>query len=180
MNRVLSAVDWTADTCARAGQIMVVLIASLMFYEVVARYVFLAPTGWSQDIAVTAQVWFTYLGMAYVLRHREMIRITAILTLLGPGYRRGLEGFSLLVIIAFCVIAVTFGIDIVLDSIRLGRRQPTILEMPNWISEIPVVIGFFLLGVQAVAELVRLPFRPAPEFSPGGSSDHAPDEDNRP
>lgn len=170
--RVMSAVDRTADICARAGDVVVVLIAAMMFYEVVARYVFLAPTGWSQDIAVTAQVWFTYFGMAYVLRHRELIRITAVLGRLGPNMRRALEAFALLVIAAFSAIAVWYGADIVADSIKLGRRQPTMLEMPNWISEIPVVLGFLLLFVQALAELARLPFRPAPEFAIDGAAEH--------
>lgn len=178
-NRVMSVVDWTADICARAGEILVVLIAAMMFYEVVARYVFRAPTSWTQDVAVTAQVWFTYMGMAYVLRHRELIRITAFLVKLGPTYRKVLEGFSLIVIATFCVIATVYGTDTVLDSIRLGRRQPTMLEMPNWISEVPVVIGFCLLGLQAVAEFIRLPFRPAPEFSIEGAAEHALAEDKR-
>lgn len=178
-NRVMSAVDWTADISARAGEILIVLIAAMMFYEVVARYVFSAPTGWTQDVAVTAQVWFTYMGMAYVLRHRELIRITAVLVKIGPIPRKVLEGFSLSVICAFCVIAIVYGTDTVLDSIRLGRRQPTMLEMPNWISEVPVIVGFFLLGLQGLAELIRLPFRPAPEFSFEGAAEHALSEDNQ-
>lgn len=177
--RVLSAVDKTADFCARVGQVIVVLIAVMLFYEVVARYVFLAPTGWTQDVAVTGQVWLTYLGMAFVLRHRELIRITAVLSMFGPGVRKGLEGFSLIVIIAFSGIAVYYGSDIVADSIRLGRRQPTMLEMPNWISELPVIVGFALLGVQGLADLIRLPFRPAPEFSPGGATEPTLEEDRR-
>ncbi|MEX0695866.1 MAG: TRAP transporter small permease, partial [Rhodospirillales bacterium] len=164
---------------ARAGEIVIVLIAGMMFYEVVARYVFLSPTGWTQDVAVTAQVWFTYMGMAYVLRKRELIRITAVLVKLGPGMRKILEGFSLIVICAFCVIATVYGTDTVLDSIRLGRRQPTMLEMPNWISELPVIVGFFLLGVQSFVELIRLPFRPAPEFSIEGAQEHALVQDSR-
>lgn len=179
-NRVMSAVDRTADICARVGAVVVVVIAIMMFYEVVARYVFLKPTGWSQDVAVTAQVWFTYFGMAYVLRHRELIRITAVLGRLGPGWRRGLEAFALLVIAAFSAIAMWYGADIVADSIRLGRRQPTMLEMPNWVSELPVVLGFALLFLQALADLIRLPFRPAPEFAVDGSAEHVLEEEKRP
>lgn len=176
---LLSAVDRTADVCARIGQVMVVLVAIMLFYDVIARYVFLAPTIWAQDVAITIQVWFTYLGMAFVLRHREMIRITALLSIMGPGGRKAMDAFSLVVIIAFSVIAVVYGADVLADSIRIGRRQPTMLEMPNWISELPVIVGFALLGVQGVAELIRLPWRPAPTFAPGGPRIHSVDEDGR-
>lgn len=179
-SRLLSAVDRTADACAQVGQVMVVAIAAMLFYDVMARYVFLAPTGWAQDIAITGQVWFTYLCMAFVLRHREMIRITAVLSIIGPRARKLMEAFSLIVIIAFSAIAVFHGADVLAESIRIGRRQPTMLEMPNWVSELPVVIGFVLLAVQGIAELVRLPFRPSPTFTPGGAAEHAVEDEMRP
>jgi TRAP-type C4-dicarboxylate transport system permease small subunit len=149
----------------------------MLFLEVVARYIFNAPTIWTQDVAITCQVWMTYLGMAYVLRQRQLIRIVAIASLFGPRMRKALEGFSLLVIIAFGMVAVVYGGDMVADSIRLGRRQPTMLEMPNWITELPVVIGFAFLSLQAVADLIRLPFRPAPDFNAG--AEHAVEEEGR-
>ncbi len=170
--RLLTTVDGLGNFCARLGDLIIIAISVMLFYEVGARYLFNSPTQWSQDIAVTLQVWFTYLGMAYVLRQHQLIRITAVLGLLPARGRQLLEGLSLLIILAFSTVAVTKGWGIVADSIHLGRRQPTMLELPNWISELPVVIGFALLGVQALADLLRLPFRPAPEFTPAG--EHAP------
>lgn len=171
--RLLAAVDRIADLCASAGQVMVVAIAAMLFYDVIARYVFNAPTGWAQDIAITGQVWFTYLCMAFVLRHREMIRITAILAIVGPRARKLMDAFSLIVIVAFSIMAVVYGADVLAESIRIGRRQPTMLELPNWITEAAVVVGFALLAVQGIADLVRLPFRPPPTFTPGGATEHA-------
>lgn len=136
----------------------------ILSYEVCARYFFNAPTIWIHDYAITFQVWFTYFAMAYVLRSGEMIRITAVIGLLGPTGRRIAEAFSLLVIIAISVLVVILGSAIVADSIALGRRQPTMLSLPNWIVELPVVIGFALLAVQALLNLIRLPFVEAPVF----------------
>lgn len=173
----LAVVDRVTGACVVLGDVMVMSIAVMLSFEVAARYIFNAPTIWTQDVAVALQVWFTYLGMAYVLRQRQLIRITAVLVRLGPGARRLLEGFSLLIIAAFSIMAVIYGWDVVADSFRLGRRQPTMLQMPNWIAELPVVLGFALLAIQATADLIRLPFSPAPSFSPGG--EHATDEENR-
>ncbi|MBB4305679.1 TRAP-type C4-dicarboxylate transport system permease small subunit [Rhodobium orientis] len=165
---VLRLVDAAGAACARLGDVLVAAIAAMLCFEVVARYLFNSPTIWAQDVAIAFQVWFTYLGMAYVLRQRQLIRITALLALAGPASRRLADGFALLVILGFSLIAVIYGWDIVAESIRLGRRQPTMLELPNWIVELPVVVGFALLALQALAELIRLPFAPAPEFSPTG------------
>ncbi|MCW2306315.1 TRAP transporter small permease [Rhodobium gokarnense] len=164
----LRLIDAAGAACARLGDVLVAAIAAMLCFEVVARYLFNSPTIWAQDIAIAFQVWFTYLGMAYVLRQRQLIRITALLALASPSLRRLADGFALLVILAFSLIAVIYGWDIVAESIRLGRRQPTMLELPNWIVELPVVVGFALLALQALADLVRLPFAPPPEFSPTG------------
>lgn len=166
--KMLIWADHLADWLARLGDLMIISVALMLFGEVVARYLFNAPTIWTQDIAITLQIWFTYLGMAYVLRQRELIRITAVIALLGPRMRQVAEGFALTVILLFSVMATLYGWEIVSESIHAGRRQPTILELPSWISELPVVAGFALLALQSLAELIRLPYRPAPIFSPGG------------
>lgn len=164
-------VDGLSALCGRVGDLMLMAIAAMLTYEVVARYVFLAPTEWTQDVAVTMQIWFTYLGMALVLRNRQMIRISAFLAIAPAKARYVLEGVALLVIGAFAVVATVKGYDMLMDSIRLDRRQPTMMALPNWIAELPLVIGFALLFLQSLVDLIRLPFGPAPSFSAGGEHD---------
>jgi TRAP-type C4-dicarboxylate transport system permease small subunit len=169
----LAIIDRISDFSGQLGVIMVICVSAMLSYEAFARYLFNAPTQWTQDVSVTLQVWFTYLGMALVLKEREMIRISALLSVAPRWARYVLEGLALLIIFLFSVMAVDQGYGMVIDSFVLDRRQPTMLAMPNWIAELPVVLGFALLAVQALADLIRLPFRPAPEFSPGGEHDPA-------
>lgn len=169
--KLLRLVDWVADACGQIGYLMVIAISLMLTYEVIARYVFSAPTQWTQDIAVTFQIWFTYLGMALALKQRQMIRITAFLAIAPQWMRYVMEALALVVIAAFSAVATVKGYDMLVDSIALGRRQPTMLALPNWIAEIPIVIGFGLLFIQACSDLIRLPFGPAPSFSPGGEHD---------
>ena len=161
----LSFIDRLSDRCGRVSDLLVILITVLLTFEVVARYVFSAPTRWTSDIAVSLQIWFVYIGMAAVLRQGQMIRITALIARAPERLRYFLEGLSLVVICAFSVVAVVKGMDMLLDSIRLGRRQPTMIALPNWVSEVPVVLGFALLSVQSLLQLIRLPFGPAPVFA---------------
>lgn len=176
-NVFLRFVDRVADASGKMGIYMLIFVTVVLTYEAVARYFFHAPTQWTQDVSVTLQIWFTYMGMALVLKDREMIRITALLSIAPRPVRYVLEAVALIVIFLFSLLAVTKGWDVVADSIRLGRRQPTMLALPNWIAELPVVIGFFLLLVQSAAELIRLPFRGPPSFTATGELDAAsPDE----
>jgi len=172
-SRLLRCVDRIADLCGAAGIAMLIFITGALTYEAVARYFFHAPTQWTQDISVTMQIWFTYIGMAMVLKDGKMIRITAILGISPVWFRYACEGLALLIIFLFSFMATVKGWDVVADSIRLGRRQPTMLALPNWIAELPVVLGFALLTVQSFVEIVRLPFRGPPSISAESELDMA-------
>ncbi|KAA0911259.1 TRAP transporter small permease [Pusillimonas sp. ANT_WB101] len=163
---LLRIVDRVADVCGHIGVLMIIFITAALTYETIARYFFHAPTQWTQDISVTMQVWFTYLGMALVLKEGKMIRITAMLGIAPAWVRYACEALGLIIILLFSIMATVKGFDVVTDSIALGRRQPTMLALPNWIAELPVVLGFALLSLQSLAELIRLPFRGPPSFDP--------------
>jgi TRAP-type C4-dicarboxylate transport system permease small subunit len=164
MGRISAALGAVSDYLGYLSAALLFAAGLILSYEVAARYFFSAPTIWVQDYAITMQVWFTYMAMAYVLRSREMIRITAVVGLLGTTGRKLVEAFTLLVIIAISILVIVLATDIVRESIALGRRQPTMLALPNWIVELPVVLGFILLALQAAVDLVRLPYVEAPAF----------------
>lgn len=170
-NRFVRLVDGLSGLCNVAGIAMLVFVMGALTYETVARYFFHAPTQWTQDISVTMQIWFGYLAMALVLRDRKMIRITALLAIAPRWLKIACEALALLIILAFSVIAVTKGYSVLADSIRLGRREPTMLALPNWISELPVVIGFALLALQTMAEMLRLLIAGPPSYSPSNELD---------
>ncbi len=139
-------------------------IGVALTYDVIARFVFHSPTSWAADVSTIMQIWVVYASMAYVLKERNLIRITAFIRMASPFWRKVAEAFSLLVIGFFASIMLWESIDIVVESIEQGRRAATMIETPTWIPEIAIPIGFGLLLLQVLADLVRLPGRPAPEF----------------
>ena len=170
-NPLLRWADRLSGACGLLGMAMLAFVMCALTYETVARYFFHAPTHWTQDISITLQVWFGYLAMALVLRDRKMIRITAILAIAPRWLKAACEALALLIILAFSIIAVTKGWSVLADSIRLGRREPTVLALPNWISELPVVLGFALLALQTLAEMLRLVVDGPPAYAPSNELD---------
>ncbi len=146
-------------------------IGIVLTYDVAARFLFMSPTAWAGDVSIILQIWVVYVCMAGVLRERGLIRITAFVRLLGPAGRKLAEGFSLVFITVFSVIMTWESLLVVLESLARGRRAPTMIETPMWIPEIAIPIGFTLLALQALAELARLPSRPAPECAEEDASE---------
>ncbi|MPZ12612.1 MAG: TRAP transporter small permease subunit [Kiloniellaceae bacterium] len=159
---MLKTIDRLNDAFGWLAAAAFVAVGAMITYEVVMRYVFLAPTVWAEELSRFLQIWATYIAAAYVLRHRQLIAITLLVNKLGPQGRRVADAFALIWILLFCAVAVFYGLEIMLDSIRQGRASATMLGVPKWMTEAAIPFGFTLLGLQALAELIRLPQNPPP------------------
>lgn len=160
---MLKFIDRLNDAFGWIAAAAFVAVGAMISYEVVMRYVFLAPTIWAEELSRFLQIWATYIAAATVLRHRQLIAITVVVERLGPRGRKLAEAFSLVCILLFCAVAVWYGLVIMADSLRLGRSTPTMLSVPQWMTELAIPLGFTLLGLQALAELIRLPKAPPPK-----------------
>ncbi len=137
----------------------------MISYEVVARYVFLAPTIWAEEMSRFFQIWATYLAAAYVLRHRDLITIDVLLQRLRPRARHVAALCALTVVAIFSLVAVYYGMQSMLESIRIGRASSTMLTVPLWMTEVAIPLGFGALLLQALAELSGL-LRAGPDVTP--------------
>jgi TRAP-type C4-dicarboxylate transport system permease small subunit len=140
-------------------------VGAMITYEVVARYVFLAPTIWAEEMSRFFQIWATYLAAAYVLRHRDLITIDVLLQRLRPRARHVAALCALAVVAIFSLVAVYYGMQSMLESIRIGRASSTMLTVPLWMTEIAIPLGFGALLLQALAELGGL-LRAGPDVTP--------------
>ncbi len=161
-------IDRISDACGVLAAVLFFVIGGMISYEVVARYLFNAPTIWSEEMSRFAQIWATYLAAAYVLRHRELIAVTLLVERLGPRGRRLADAFSLLAILAFSAVVIVYGAGIARESWEIGRATSTMLAVPKWMTESAIPVGFGLLAVQALVALARLARPGAPAADGGG------------
>lgn len=130
---------------------------AVMGYEVVARYLFNAPTIWAHEstIALTG-VGFLFAG-AYTLNRREHIRITSLYQLFPASVRWAIDVFSYLVTL--------FYIGLLLYGAwwLAGRAWATMETSASaWNQPTPVliksalVVGSALILLQALVHLLQL------------------------
>ena len=135
---------------------MLFSIGAMITYEVVMRKVFNSPTIWVDEITRFVQVWAVYLASAHILKIRGLITVELFSASLSRNMVRILEIFSLLVIAFFSIIAFYYGLGVVLESIEMGRKTSTMLGVPKWFTESAIPVGFGLLFIQTVVELLKL------------------------
>ena len=149
LDRLTTALAWLAAA-------LFTLAGAMLTYEVVARYFFTAPTIWAAELSQLCLIWGALIAMAWALRARRHIVVDAVAALLPPAVRRWTDGFAMLFVAAFSAALVWKGWPIFWDSFERGRTTGSMLDLPSWVAELAVPLGFLLLGVQAVVEMVRI------------------------
>ena len=142
---------------ALAAALLFVLGTGVMLtYEVVARYFFTAPTIWAAELSQMCLIWGSLIAMPWCAgSERRHIQITAVTALLSPGGRRLVSAAAMITVAVFSVIVLGKGFEIFWDSFERGRTTGSLLNLPVWIAELSIPVGFFLLLAQSLIETGR-------------------------
>jgi TRAP-type C4-dicarboxylate transport system permease small subunit len=145
-------------TPARLGfldKIVVVFFAAILIIVLTAvffRYVIGHSLPWSDEVVRYLFVQFTLLGTALALRDRQHIRVEFFIEHLPPKLRRGVEALGLVLVLAFNVLLMVFGMRWVFES--AGSTTPALGLPLNWVlfAALPVSALFALVyGVRRLA-----------------------------
>lgn len=149
-------IDRLGDSLATLSAWMFFAIGGMILWEVFFRYVFISPTIWAEELARFFQIWALYIATASVLREGSMIRIGLLIDRLGSRPRAAAEIFSLAVIAAFSAVSCWYGAKIAVDSWEVGRMSGTMLNVPHWMTEGAIPVGFAFLLLQALVQIIRV------------------------
>ncbi len=99
----------------------------LVSYEVVMRYVFNAPTVWSESAARLCMVWLVVLGMNLAIRHGDHIRVDFFVDNASPRWQAILAAVRIIVVAIVTLILIYAGYKIAVANwtqIASGIRIP--------------------------------------------------------
>ncbi len=153
---MIKIIDAITEFFGKLSAWLFFFIGIIVTYEVFVRYVFDSPTIWVDEVSSVTQIWAAYIGVAFALKHKDMIVIDIVFKDHNSITRKILETFSLLIIIAFSAITVYYGYEIWLDSTLKGHRTDTFLALPKWFTQASIWVGFLLLFFQAIAEIIKV------------------------
>lgn len=110
-HRPTGLIDRIALAVARVMMWISTLIVAVIFYEVIARYIFLRPTLWAYELSWwSAGILYLFSGW-YVLQQRAHIRLTLFYDLMPPPMRRAADALSFLTVLLFCSAVVWGGFN---------------------------------------------------------------------
>ncbi|KIN64090.1 TRAP transporter, DctQ-like subunit [Sulfitobacter noctilucicola] len=153
----MNTITFVSRIACTVGAVLLAATGVMLTYEVIARYFFIRPTIWAAELSQLCLIWGCLLAMAYLLTLRRHITVNAVTSLLPYNAQKACAFIALAVIVVFSAIVAFWGYDIAHDSFVRGRLTGSLLNYPLWIAEASVPIGFGLLMLQGVVELVQLP-----------------------
>lgn len=145
------------------GACLFVLVAFAILYEVISRYILGSPSIWVEELTLLAQVWATYLGMAYVLKDGAMLRIELVAERFGRTGKLISAWFGLIAISLISLLIIYLASASLLESISQQRASASLLVLPSWIVELSLPVGFCLLLLQALDQMYHLAKSPLGE-----------------
>lgn len=145
-----------SDRTGKIVSTVLVVTVGATVIEVVARYVFNAPTSWSYEVEMfTCGALYAMVG-AYVLLHKGHVSVDIAYRRFNPRIQRLVNLVVVFPLIMTFGLALTYmGVEYAWTSFRIGERSYTSWAPLLWPIKMTLPIGSGLLVLQAVADFIR-------------------------
>ena len=133
--------------------ICMIIMTSLTFANVIARYVFSASFSFSEEITTYLFVMLSLIGSAAAARRKAHLGFTAILDLLPKGLQRAIQTMSYALATFFSAALFWYGISMVQSQIFHGQVTAG-MQWPEWIFGSFVPLGAFFITIEFLFLLI--------------------------
>jgi TRAP-type mannitol/chloroaromatic compound transport system permease small subunit len=155
MKFALRVIDTISDWSGRISSFLVLVITGVILFEVIARYVFGAPTIWAYEISLALYGIYVALIGAYTLVHGVHVNVDILYDHFSPRTKAGVNVFTWLIFFLWCGVLVWTGWMRGWESLMIGERESTAFGCPIYPVKLSLAVGGSLLLLQGAAGYVR-------------------------
>lgn len=133
------------------------VLAVLMVYEVISRYAFLAPTKWAFEISYMLMGTSLMLAIAFCLQLRRHIRVDFLYDHVSLKKRALIDFVGFVVFLMPMLVWCSWGLWLYfLEAYKVNEVSGESAWNPIiWPFKFTFALGFYLLGIQTVAEICK-------------------------
>ncbi|MFW6028491.1 MAG: TRAP transporter small permease subunit [bacterium] len=121
--------------------------------EVIGRRYVGVYTGITDEIGGYVLVFGSSLALAYTLLVDGHVRIDILFKAISPGLRRWFDMLAFASMAIFAWTVTYYLCDLAAQSFRIDATGHSLIEMPQWIIQAFLTLGYFLLGLSALSSL---------------------------
>lgn len=151
--RGVAAISTLAGWCSAA---MIVAAVGITCQMIFVRFVLNGSTVWQTEAVVYLAIAATLIGLPYVQRLRGHVNVDLIPLALPIGARKVLATVTLSLSIAIVGVMFWYGFDYWHFAWDRGWRSDTVWGVRLWIPYLSLPVGFGLLMLQLIADLLAM------------------------
>ena len=125
----------------------IAIIASCVFAQVVARYVFEVALRWTEEVAAMSMVWAVYMGASLCVRERFHIRILVAVKSLPQRFGMIVIFLADILWAFFCVLMIRVSYDYLAVFWKFTSRSPS-LGIDQFYPQSILLIGYTLMLIR--------------------------------
>lgn len=147
--------DILSLVCSRLAMLSIAFVVIVMFYEVVSRYAFNAPTMWANEMSLWIASFLFMLAGLYAMQQRSHIRIYVIYDMMPRWAQKASDCMSVFLIWVFTFCLIWGGYN---DAMRRMLRMETFgtawdPPLPGTVKPMILII-ILLVAIQALSNLI--------------------------
>ncbi len=156
MNAFVNIVALLSRLCGIAAAAMLFLSVLIVSHMVVVRYLLGGSTYWQTEFVSYLLIAATFIGGPYVLLTRGHVNVDLLPMYLGRKGRMALALFASVLSLAFCIVVAWTGYDLWCEAWDKRWLSETLWEVRMWIPYLTLPVGFGILSLQYVADIMSL------------------------
>ncbi|WP_413208109.1 TRAP transporter small permease [Rhodospirillum sp. A1_3_36] len=156
LDAFISGVGLLSRLCGGVSAALILVSMLIVCQMVFLRYVLNASTVWQSEAVIYMMIAATLVGLPYVQLIRGHVNVDLFPMYLSPGPRKALAVLCLLVGVGLCLVFGGYGVELVLEAKSGGWLSESIWAPRLWIPFLAIPVGFLVLLLQFVADLLSL------------------------
>lgn len=133
---------------------LMAVVVPVMLYEVVARYVFDAPTVWGMELSVLIFGPYFLFGGPYLLHLKGHVALDLVRQRLSERWTRRLDLVNYPIIMVFCAILLYYSAPAAWSAWEYKETSFSAWNPPIWPVKAAVPLALALMLLQALAEWI--------------------------
>lgn len=156
LKAIVKTIDWISQKVGSLLSWVLLCLVGLSCYEVFTRRFLGKPTIWTHEILGYIFAASILLTMGYTLLHRNHANIDILYDMLSRRKKAMADVFTLTVFaLFFTLVMLIDGTIFAYTSWSMQERTPSAFNAIVYPAKTLIPIGFFLLLLQVVADLIR-------------------------
>lgn len=155
VEKILKVIDSLSEWSGKAVSFLIFLMAMIVGYEVVARYLFKSPTLWVHEISAMLFGTFIIIGGAYTALKGGHVSMDLVHRALGTRTRALLDILTFSLTLAFLAVLIWKGGGTAWKSVKTLEHASTQWGPPLYPFRVMLPLGALLFLLQMIAKLIR-------------------------